>query len=249
MRFDESCCGVFQKLESIVSACKEIQNSKKLQKCISLILALGNFMNNSTPTEGFDLMFLAKLGDTKSQNEKTTFLHYLAQNLDRENIGNVSSELLSVESAVSANLDATKQELNALISGLKLILKESQFAEEAESISPFAEKMREFYSAASGVVLKCKDLEKSVDLVFGEISTLYALPKSANSGELISVMNSFLLGLEKCRKDNLRDIKMKEMAEKRAKNRRMMKNKNIRQNASKIPIQKSKRICNSIFSF
>ena len=145
-------------------------------------------------------------------------MHYLAQVMEKQKIADLSGELPSVENAASVNVEATKGELNALISGLKLILREAQLAEEAESISPFADAMREFYTAASGVVLRCKDLEKEVDSVFGKIVTLFALPKSTTPEELIAVCSDFLLGLEKCRKDNLREIKMKEMAEKRAKN-------------------------------
>jgi hypothetical protein len=52
------------------------------------ILAVGNFMNNSAASaaQGFDLFFLSKLADTKSVNEKSTLLHYIALLADRNQL-------------------------------------------------------------------------------------------------------------------------------------------------------------------
>ena len=57
-------------------------------------------------------------------------MHYLAQVMEKQKIADLSGELPSVENAASVNVEATKGELNALISGLKLILREAQLAEE-----------------------------------------------------------------------------------------------------------------------
>ncbi len=70
-------------------------------------------------------------------------------------------------------------------------------------------------SDASCVVQRCSDLANETAAAFQTVVTKYGLSASAKLDETISVVASFVVGLEKCRKDNLREDKMRQMAEKR----------------------------------
>ena len=88
LRFDENSCRVFQRLEAARNSCLELCSSSALHRIVGIVLAVGNFMNNSPAgvAGGFELSFLSKLADTKSANEKSTLLHYIALLADRNKI-------------------------------------------------------------------------------------------------------------------------------------------------------------------
>jgi formin 2 len=57
--------------------------SESLKTVLSLILALGNFMNGGNrargQADGFGLEILAKLRDVKSKDNSITLLHYIVR--------------------------------------------------------------------------------------------------------------------------------------------------------------------------
>ncbi len=65
----------------MIEASEEVQTSKKFKGVMEIVLALGNYINGGTyrgGAYGFKLDILTKLQDTKSSDNKTTLLHYLA---------------------------------------------------------------------------------------------------------------------------------------------------------------------------
>jgi dishevelled associated activator of morphogenesis len=68
--------------DSISDASRELLNSEAVERIFILILALGNYMNKGARgnSPGFKLSSLNKLRDTKSQDGKSTLLHYLVSN-------------------------------------------------------------------------------------------------------------------------------------------------------------------------
>lgn len=67
-----------KKLRLIDSACESIRNSDKFKKLLEIILAVGNYMNDSTKqASGFRLGTLQRLAFTKDDKNTMTFLHYV----------------------------------------------------------------------------------------------------------------------------------------------------------------------------
>lgn len=62
---------------------------------------------------------------------------------------------------------------------------------------------------------KCSELVNDVNSAFQSLTLRFGLSPNAKLDETFLSVNSFVLGLEKCRKDNLREEKMRSMAEKR----------------------------------
>ncbi len=70
-----------QDITAVIEASEEVQTSKKFKGVMEIVLALGNYINGGTyrgGAYGFKLDILTKLQDTKSSDNKTTLLHYLA---------------------------------------------------------------------------------------------------------------------------------------------------------------------------
>jgi hypothetical protein len=65
----------------VLEACEEVQKSKKFRGVLEVVLAVGNYINGGThrgAAYGFKLDALTKLQDTKSTDNKTNLLQYLA---------------------------------------------------------------------------------------------------------------------------------------------------------------------------
>ncbi len=171
LRFDEACCGVQTRLDAVAAACREINGSRGLVAVLELVLAMGNYMNAGAGagdvTVGFDLGFLAKLGDTKSANEKTTFLHYLASVLERNGaLATVVQELQSVEAAAQVSLDPTMAELAALSAGVALVRREAALLEDEQGgDDEFARSLNDFHAIAADVVQRCAVLGEAIRCV------------------------------------------------------------------------------------
>lgn len=66
------------KLRAIDSACECVKSSLHFQKILEIILAVGNFMNDSSKqASGFKLGTLQRLAFTKDDKNTMTFLHYV----------------------------------------------------------------------------------------------------------------------------------------------------------------------------
>ena len=69
--------------DSVCSAATELATAESVEKLFLLILALGNYMNKGARgnSPGFKLSSLNKLRDTKTQDGKSTLLHYLVSSI------------------------------------------------------------------------------------------------------------------------------------------------------------------------
>ena len=71
---------------------------------LQLILLMGNYMNAGSRNQqsyGFDLSYLTKLGSTKSADQKTTLIHFLAKTVEVKfpDVMDFSLELRNIEEA------------------------------------------------------------------------------------------------------------------------------------------------------
>lgn len=220
--FDEVACDVFTRLDAVTAASREVSASKSLVSVLGLVLAMGNYMNYGsfqvTESRGFDLTFLTRLEDTKSINDKTTFLHYLASVMEREGLTeSLVDDLRSVEAAALVAFDPTVAELAALKQGLALIMKEVALAEKEGSCGDeFSTVFKEFHSIAMGIVQDCESRVDAVRNAMGVLRAKFGLTPTVTIEEIFAVLSNFLLGVQKCAKDNARDENMKRAAEKKA---------------------------------
>ncbi|OXB79450.1 UNVERIFIED_CONTAM: hypothetical protein H355_008345, partial [Colinus virginianus] len=82
LSFEEHVNNIKPGVRSITLACEELRKSESFSKLLELVLFLGNYMNTGSRNEqslGFNITFLCKIIDTKSVDQKTTLLHFLAE--------------------------------------------------------------------------------------------------------------------------------------------------------------------------
>uniref|UniRef100_A0AAR2KV74 Diaphanous-related formin 3 n=1 Tax=Pygocentrus nattereri TaxID=42514 RepID=A0AAR2KV74_PYGNA len=82
LQFEEQVSHLRPDILAVNAACDEVRKSKAFSKLLELVLLMGNFMNagsRNAQSFGFDLSSLCKLKDTKSADQKSTLLHFLAE--------------------------------------------------------------------------------------------------------------------------------------------------------------------------
>ncbi|KAF0042952.1 hypothetical protein F2P81_004289 [Scophthalmus maximus] len=82
LQFEEQVNNLRPDILAVNAACDEVRKSCSFGRLLELVLLLGNYMNagsRNAQSYGFDLSSLCKLKDTKSGDQKTTLLHFLAQ--------------------------------------------------------------------------------------------------------------------------------------------------------------------------
>ncbi|KAK3533897.1 hypothetical protein QTP70_034810, partial [Hemibagrus guttatus] len=82
LQFEEQVSHLRPDMLVVSAACEDVRKSKAFSKLLELVLLLGNYMNagsRNAQCYGYDLSSLCKLKDTKSADQMSTLLHFLAE--------------------------------------------------------------------------------------------------------------------------------------------------------------------------
>jgi len=86
-------------VEKLVKACEQVMNSEGLRIVLATVLEVGNYLNQGTRrgnARGFKLDALLKLVDTRTQDKKSTVLHYVvdlvSSGVDQDGDENVTGQ-------------------------------------------------------------------------------------------------------------------------------------------------------------
>ncbi|KAJ3182376.1 hypothetical protein HDU87_008540 [Geranomyces variabilis] len=87
-RFEEEVEEVIPDMETVLLACDQVRNSKRLRSLLKQVLVLGNYLNGTSfrgHAHGFKLEALLNLRDTRANGSKLlpTLLHYLVAKLEQ----------------------------------------------------------------------------------------------------------------------------------------------------------------------
>lgn len=83
--FQDRVADLRPKIMAVVTAIRDLRNSKRFEKFVKIVLAVGNFMNGRTArgdAYGFKMATLTKLSDTKAVDNKTNLLQWIVRTLD-----------------------------------------------------------------------------------------------------------------------------------------------------------------------
>ncbi|XP_072190122.1 protein diaphanous homolog 2 isoform X2 [Excalfactoria chinensis] len=216
LSFEDHVNNIKPGIMSVTLACEELRKSESFSKLLELVLFLGNYMNTGSRNEqslGFNITFLCKIIDTKSTDQKTTLLHFLAE-VCEENYRDIlkfTDELQHVESAskdktLKSNLDSMNKQIQRLENDIKNFPKtEDEHDKFVEKMSLFAENARDQYEKLSYMHNNMMKLYESL----GEYFTFDA--QSISIEEFFGDLNNFrILFLEALKENN----KRREMEEK-----------------------------------
>ncbi|RUS87289.1 hypothetical protein EGW08_004969, partial [Elysia chlorotica] len=228
MRFPELVSDIKPDLVAATEACDEVRNSQRFAKLLELLLLMGNYLNTGSrnaQSVGFDISFLTKLENTKSQDGSTTMLHFLAQVLEEKypDILGFIEETIHIDKAARVSAETLQKNVANMGKQLK------QLETDLKGNKAFLKEARAQHELLEAMHLK---LEK----LFLALAKYFAFdPKKYSMEDLFGDLKTFKDGLQKALKENAKkretQEKIKRAREAKEKAEREKKEKKLRQAA------------------
>ncbi|XP_048192901.1 protein diaphanous homolog 2 [Perognathus longimembris pacificus] len=218
LTFEEHVNNIKPSIIAVTLACEELKKSESFNKLLELVLLIGNYMNSGSRNAqslGFKINFLCKIRDTKSSDQKTTLLHFLAELCEEKyrDILKFPDELEHVESASKVSAQILKSSLTAM--GEQITLLEGDIKRFPEPESPrdkFVEKMKNFTKTAREQFEKLSTMHNNMIKLYENLGEYFIFDsKTVSMEDFFGDLNNFRsLFLEAMKENN----KRKEMEEK-----------------------------------
>jgi hypothetical protein len=194
--------GLRADIESVIKACKELKESKEFVEFLTIILAVGNYLNSQGPKKnayGFKLSSLKKLKETKTSDNSSNLEEYLVQYMKKEYPSTLEfySTLSHISQAKRVAASLVKELMNMVKSGLSLLEKQIDLCTNSSMPSgdkflstfvPFQEKAENEYKI---IVERNDKLEKEL----AEIAELFDEDKNSlvqKPEDFFSNLDSFI---------------------------------------------------------
>ncbi|KAH7953779.1 hypothetical protein HPB49_012065 [Dermacentor silvarum] len=242
LRFAEMVQDIKPGIVAATEACEEIKSSQKFAKVLQLVLLLGNYMNTGSRNAqaiGFDISFLPKLSGTKSHDQKSTLLHFLAETIEKKfpDILSFGDELSYTEKAarvspdqLEKNLGQMKKCVAQLGTDLKTFKSQGPNDRFAEVLSGFYDQASQEHELLSGMFAKMKKLYEDLAEFYVFESKKYTLDEFFTDvksfKEQFSAAHAENVRVRELEEKRQRDKEAREKAEKE-KQERMAKKKQL----------------------
>ncbi|XP_026234870.1 protein diaphanous homolog 3-like isoform X2 [Anabas testudineus] len=217
LQFEEQVNNLRPDILAVNAACDEVRKSRSFGRLLELVLLLGNYMNagsRNAQSYGFDLSSLCKLKDTKSADQKTTLLHFLAQVCEEEFPGVIKfvDDLEHVDRAsrVSAeNLEKSLRQMERQLLQLERDLE--TFSSPDDPNDMFFTKMASFSNVAREQYGKLAIMHSNMQVLYENVLEYFAIdPKKTSVEELFADLSSFRSMFTQALKENQRQRESEE---------------------------------------
>ncbi|XP_042341662.1 LOW QUALITY PROTEIN: protein diaphanous homolog 3-like [Plectropomus leopardus] len=211
LQFEEQVNNLRPDILAVNAACDEVRKSRSFGRLLELVLLLGNYMNagsRNAQSYGFDLSSLCKLKDTKSADQKTTLLHFLAQVCEEEfpDVLKFVEDLEHVDrsSRVSAeNLEKSLRQMERQLLQLERDLE--TFSSPDDPNDMFFTKMASFSKVAREQYDKLVIMHSNMETLYHNMLEYFAVdPKKTSVEELFTDLSNFRSMFTLALKENLR---------------------------------------------
>ncbi|XP_061618855.1 protein diaphanous homolog 3-like isoform X3 [Phyllopteryx taeniolatus] len=218
LQFEEQLNNLRPDILAVNAACDEVRASHSFGRLLELVLLLGNYLNagsRNAQSFGFDLSSLCKLKDTKSGDQKTTLLHFLAEICEEEfpDVIKFAEDFKHVDRAsrVSAeNLEKSLRQMERQLLQLERDLK--TFSSPDDPSDMFVNKMASFSKVAREQYGKLVTMQSNMETLYLNLLEYFAVdPKKTSVEELFTDLSNFRTMFTQALKDNM---KRKESEEK-----------------------------------
>ncbi|XP_064482051.1 protein diaphanous-like isoform X2 [Ornithodoros turicata] len=218
LRFSELVQDLKPCIVAATEACQEVKSSKQFARLLELILLLGNYMNTGSRNAqsiGFDISFLPKLSGTKSHDQKTTLLHFLAETVEQKfpEVLGFTDELSYIEKAarvspeqLEKNLNQMKKHLSQLGTDLKTFKPQGPNDRFSDVLTSFYEDAKKEHELLSGMFTKMKKLYDELAEYFVFDAKKYTLDEFF--GDLKTFKEQFVMA-------HAENVRARELEEKR----------------------------------
>lgn len=218
LTFEEQVNNIRPDIMNVTFACEEVKKSENFMRLLELVLLVGNFMNSGSrnaQTFGFNISFLCKLRDTKSADQKTTLLHFLADMCEEKHsdVLKFTDELTHVESAskvsaqiLKASLDTMERQIQRLENDIK------NFPKNDDDPDKFVQKMTGFSKYSREQFEKLSTMHKNMQKLYESLGSYFIFdPQVVSVEDFFGDLSNFRsLFLEAVKENN----KKREMEEK-----------------------------------
>ncbi|XP_069896199.1 protein diaphanous homolog 2 isoform X1 [Dipodomys merriami] len=218
LTFEEHVNNIKPSIIAVTLACEELKKSESFNKLLELVLLIGNYMNSGSRNAqslGFKINFLCKIRDTKSSDQKTTLLHFLAELCEEKyrDILKFPDELEHVESASKVSAQILKSSLTAMEEQIACLEGDiKRFPEPESPHDKFVEKMKNFIKTAREQFEKLSTMHNNMVKLYENLGEYFIFDsKTVSIEDFFGDLNNFrTLFLEAMKENN----KRKEMEEK-----------------------------------
>uniref|UniRef100_A0A8B9C1A6 Diaphanous related formin 2 n=1 Tax=Anser brachyrhynchus TaxID=132585 RepID=A0A8B9C1A6_9AVES len=219
LMFEEHVNNIKPDIMAVTIACEELKKSESFSRLLELVLFLGNYMNSGSRNAqslGFNISFLCKIRDTKSTDQKTTLLHFLAE-ICEENYRDIlkfPDELQHVESASKVSAQTLKSNLDSMNHQIQRLENDIEnFPKTQDEHDKFVEKMSiSFLHSAREQYEKLSNMHNNMTKLYENLGEYFSFdPKTVSIEEFFGDLSNFrTLFLEAVKENN----KRREMEEK-----------------------------------
>ncbi|XP_062303548.1 LOW QUALITY PROTEIN: protein diaphanous homolog 3-like [Osmerus eperlanus] len=210
LQFEEQVSLLRPDMLAVSAACEEVRRSVAFRRLLQLVLLLGNYMNagsRNAQSYGFNLSSLCKLKDTKSADQQTTLLHFLAQVCEQElpDLLHFLDDLQHVDRAsrVSAeNLEKCLKQMDCQLLQLERDL--DTFSSPLQD-DLFHTKMASFVQTAREQQQKLVVTHANMDVLYCSMVEFFAVdPKKTSVEEVFTDLSNFRAMFAQALKENVR---------------------------------------------
>ncbi|KAG1949889.1 protein diaphanous [Pimephales promelas] len=211
LQFEEQVNNLRPDIMAVNAACDEVRKSKSFSRLLELILLMGNFMNagsRNAQSFGFNLSSLCKLKDTKSADQKSTLLNFLAEICEEK----YPEVLLFVEdlqhvdraSRVSAeNLEKSLRQMEKHLLQLEKDLDTLSSTDDHQDL--FHSKMASFCTQARDQYQKLMTMHRNMVTLYLNMLEFFAIDsKKTSVEELFTDLSNFRAMFMQAVKENVR---------------------------------------------
>ncbi|XP_028834899.1 protein diaphanous homolog 3 isoform X2 [Denticeps clupeoides] len=211
LQFEEQLNNIRPDIMAVNAACDEVRKSKSFSRLLELVLLTGNYMNTGSrnaQSYGYDLGSLCKLKDTKSADQKSTLLHFLAEVCEEKfpEVLRFVEDFQHVDRAsrVSAeNLEKSLRQMEGQLRQLDSELESFSFSQDPND--RFSTKMASFSKYARDHYQKLVIMHNNMGTLYQNLLEYFAMdPKKTSVEELFTDLSNFRSMFVQALKENVR---------------------------------------------
>uniref|UniRef100_A0A2K6BSA5 Protein diaphanous homolog 2 n=1 Tax=Macaca nemestrina TaxID=9545 RepID=A0A2K6BSA5_MACNE len=198
LTFEEHVNNIKPSIIAVTLACEELKKSESFNRLLELVLLVGNYMNSGSRNAqslGFKINFLCKIRDTKSVDQKTTLMHFIAD-ICEENYRDIlkfPEELEHVESASKVSAQILKSNLASMEQQIVHLERDiKKFPQAENQHDKFVEKMTSFTKSAREQYEKLSTMHNNMMKLYENLGEYFIFDsKTVSIEEFFGDLNNF----------------------------------------------------------
>lgn len=209
LQFESRILETQAQLDTLVAATDQVSESDKFRRVLEHVLAIGNYLNGSTPrggAYGFKLDTLTKLHALRSVDPRVTLMHFLLRQLEEKapDVIAVAGELPHIGEAKRLSLDQLRADLSSYNTELAMLQGQVR-ASKTDRIDGdrFYEQMAPFAHDAAEVLEELGRDFNALETSYHElVSSFGEDPRKVGPMEFFAILEEFITEFKKAYRQN-----------------------------------------------